>query len=50
VSKAVAALKRLVVGLPKSSGELGHTLVPKTIALPVFAFDPASSNAYATQK
>ena len=33
-----------------SSGELEHTLLPKTIALPVFASDPLSSNAYATQE
>jgi amino acid transporter len=33
-----------------SSGELEHTLLPKTIALPVFSSDPLSSNAYATQE
>ena len=33
-----------------SSGELEHTLLPKTIALPVFASDPLSSIAYATQE
>jgi amino acid transporter len=33
-----------------SSGELEHTLLPKVIALPVFASDPLSSNAYATQE
>jgi amino acid transporter len=48
--KAQAALKRLVVGKPKSRGELEHTLLPKLIALPVFASDPLSSNAYATQE
>jgi amino acid transporter len=50
VSKAPLALKRLVVGRPKSSAELEHTLLPKVIALPVFASDPLSSNAYATQE
>jgi amino acid transporter len=50
MSKAPSALKRLFVGLPKSSGQLAHTLLPKTIALPVFASDPLSSNAYATQE
>ncbi|MEA2452720.1 MAG: hypothetical protein QOG04_1430 [Actinomycetota bacterium] len=44
------ALKRIFVGRPMSSGELEHTLLPKTIALPVFASDPLSSNAYATQE
>ncbi|MGH2787498.1 MAG: APC family permease [Actinomycetota bacterium] len=48
--KVQAAFKRLVVGTPKSSGELEHTLLPKVIALPVFASDPLSSNAYATQE
>jgi amino acid transporter len=33
-----------------SSTELEHTLLPKVIALPVFASDPLSSNAYATQE
>jgi amino acid transporter len=33
-----------------SSRELEHTLLPKVIALPVFASDPLSSNAYATQE
>jgi amino acid transporter len=33
-----------------ASGELEHTLLPKVIALPVFASDPLSSNAYATQE
>lgn len=44
------ALKRLLVGSPKSSGQLEHTLLPKVIALPVFSSDPLSSNAYATQE
>lgn len=43
-------IKRIFVGRPMSSGELEHTLLPKTIALPVFASDPLSSNAYATQE
>lgn len=44
------AVKRILLGRPMSSGELGHTLLPKTIALPVFSSDPLSSNAYATQE
>jgi amino acid transporter len=43
-------LKRLLLGRAMSSRELEHTLLPKTIALPVFASDPLSSNAYATQE
>ena len=43
-------LKRVLLGRAMASGELEHTLLPKTIALPVFASDPLSSNAYATQE
>ena len=50
MSKAGAVLKRVVLGKPMSSGELEHTLLPKTIALPVFSSDPLSSNAYATEE
>ncbi|MBN9636396.1 APC family permease [Metapseudomonas otitidis] len=45
-----SVLKRLVVGRPFRSDRLGHTLLPKRIALPVFASDPLSSVAYATQE
>ena len=50
MAKAATALKRVLVGRPMSSGELGHTLLPKTIALPVFASDALSSMSYATQE
>jgi amino acid transporter len=40
-------LKRLLVGRPVRSDRLHHTLLPKRIALPVFASDPMSSVAYA---
>ena len=50
MSTTADAVKRLLVGSPKSSGELEHTLLPKVIALPVFSSDPLSSNAYATQE
>jgi amino acid transporter len=43
-------LKRLVVGRPLRSDRLGETLLPKRLALPVFASDPLSSVAYATQE
>jgi len=43
-------LKRLLVGRPMQSERLGHTLLPKKIALPVFASDALSSVAYATQE
>lgn len=41
------ALKRLVVGRPVRTESIGHTLLPKRIALPVFASDALSSVAYA---
>src|SRR5918999_1747720 len=50
MSKTRAALKRVIVGQPMSSGEMEHTLLPKLIALPVFSSDPLSSNAYASQE
>jgi amino acid transporter len=42
-------LKRLVVGRPRASGEMEETLLSKTLALPIFASDPLSSVAYATE-
>ncbi len=41
------ALKRLLVGRPVHSERLSETLLPKRIALPVFASDALSSVAYA---
>jgi hypothetical protein len=37
--------KRLFVGRPLRSAQLGETLLPKRIALPVFASDALSSVA-----
>src|SRR5580765_266048 len=42
-------LRRLVVGRPMRSGQIEETLLPKTLALPIFASDPLSSVAYATE-
>jgi len=50
VSSSAAALKRLLVGRAVRSDRLGETLLPKRIALPIFASDPLSSVAYATQE
>ncbi len=50
VSKASVATKRLLLGRPFRSDKLGHTLLPKRIALPVFASDAMSSVAYAPQE
>src|SRR2546430_14456504 len=42
--------KRFLVGRPLGSDRLGETLLPKTLALPVFCSDPLSSVAYATEE
>jgi amino acid transporter len=42
-------LKRALVGRPMATRELEETLLPKTLALPIFASDPLSSVAYATE-
>jgi amino acid transporter len=42
--------KRLLVGRPLRSEQMGETLLPKKLALPVFCSDPLSSNAYATEE
>src|SRR5437868_14112144 len=42
-------LKRALVGRPMASGEMEETLLPKWMALPIFASDPISSVAYATE-
>jgi amino acid transporter len=47
VVRPTSVLKRLLVGRPVRSDRLHHTLLPKRIALPVFASDPMSSVAYA---
>lgn len=44
------ALKRVAFGRALHSNQLGETLLPKRIALPIFASDALSSNAYATQE
>jgi len=46
---SVAELKRLVVGRPMATGQFEETLLPKWLALPIFASDPLSSVAYATE-
>ena len=46
---AGAALKRALIGRPRSSEDVGETLLSKKLALPIFASDPLSSVAYATE-
>ncbi|NQE71825.1 putative amino acid permease YdaO [Nocardia gamkensis] len=50
VSKLTTAAKRVLLGRPFRSDSLGHTLLPKRIALPVFASDAMSSVAYAPEE
>jgi len=50
VSKLTTAAKRVVVGRPFRSDRLSRTLLPKRVALPVFASDPMSSVAYAPEE
>ncbi len=50
VPKLVTAVKRILVGRPFRSERLSHTLLPKRIALPVFASDALSSVAYAPEE
>ncbi len=50
MSKFPTVLKRLVLGRPFRSDRLAHTLLPKRIALPIFASDALSSVAYAPEE
>ena len=50
MANVTSIFKRALVGRPQSTHKLGDTLLPKRIALPVFASDALSSNAYATQE
>jgi amino acid transporter len=50
VSKLSTAARRLVLGRPFRSDRLHHQLLPKRIALPVFASDALSSVAYAPEE
>jgi amino acid transporter len=50
VSSTASAFARTLVGEPLRSDNLGETLLPKRLALPVFCSDPLSSVAYATEQ
>ncbi|MFI1016478.1 APC family permease [Streptomyces sp. NPDC020965] len=47
MSKLTDLPKRILIGRALRSDRLGETLLPKRVALPVFASDPLSSVAYA---
>jgi amino acid transporter len=42
--------KQIVLGRPLRTEQMGETLLPKRLALPVFCSDPLSSVAYATEE
>jgi amino acid transporter len=46
---SAVSVKRALIGRPRASGEMHETLLSKKLALPVFASDPLSSVAYATE-
>ncbi|AEF36432.1 integral membrane alanine valine and leucine rich protein [Mycolicibacter sinensis] len=50
MSKISTAARRLVLGRPFRSDRLSHTLLPKRVALPVFASDALSSVAYGPEE
>ncbi|MCU1655944.1 MAG: amino acid transporter, partial [Pseudonocardiales bacterium] len=50
VAVTTRVLKRLIIGSPVRSELVGHTALPKRLALPIFASDALSSVAYATQE
>ena len=43
-------VKRVLVGSPLHTQRASHALLPKWLALPIFASDALSSNAYSTQE
>src|SRR5688500_3153631 len=47
---AATTVTRVLLGRALPSDKLEHQLLPKVLALPVFASDPLSSNAYATEE
>jgi amino acid transporter len=49
IQASPAAVKRALIGSPRASGEMDRTLLSKKLALPIFASDPLSSVAYATE-
>ncbi len=50
MSKLSTGVRRLLLGQPFRSDKLSHTLLPKRVALPVFASDALSSVAYAPEE
>ena len=49
VARTLHLAKRAIVGRPLTTGGVSTTLLPKRLALPIFASDALSSVAYATE-
>ncbi len=49
LSERLVTVKRTLIGRPLATGEMEERLLPKFLALPIFASDPLSSVAYATE-
>ena len=45
----LGSARRFLIGRPRATSEFEETLLPKTLALPIFSSDPISSVAYATE-
>ncbi len=50
MANGTSRARRIVLGRQMASEQIGETLLPKRLALPVFASDALSSNAYAVQE
>jgi amino acid transporter len=50
VAIVTRVVKRLIIGSPVRSEQVGEATLPKRLALPIFASDALSSVAYATQE
>lgn len=49
-TSGMSMFKRLLIGRAVASSKMEHTLLPKSLALPVFSSDALSSVAYATEE
>lgn len=50
MSGTATSVKRALIGRPRASRDVQQQLLPRWLALPLFAADPLSSVAYATQE
>jgi len=50
IERAIASIRRVILGSPYSTSQMIHERLSKLMALPVFASDALSSSAYATEE